>query len=78
MRRSNRPGVAPALAQVWTVHEVAEYLRVHPTTIYRLLRLKKLPGFRIGSDWRFNIDEIDHWRREEERAAPRAPHEPKP
>jgi excisionase family DNA binding protein len=67
-----------AQPRILTLQEVAEYLRVHRATIYRLLRLKKIPGFRIGSDWRFNIDEIDHWRREEEQAAASARHEPKP
>jgi len=48
--------------KVLTVNEVANYLRVHRSTIYRLLRQHEIPAFRIGSDWRFNIEEIDHWR----------------
>jgi Helix-turn-helix domain len=32
---------------------------VHPSTIYRLLRRHEIPAFHIGSDWRFNIEEID-------------------
>lgn len=48
-----------------TVHEVSTYLRVHPSTIYRLLKRHQIPGFRIGSDWRFNIEEIDRWRLEQ-------------
>jgi len=47
--------------RVLTVREIAEYLRVHQTTVYRLLKTNQLPGFRIGSDWRFNIEVIDHW-----------------
>jgi excisionase family DNA binding protein len=50
------------LSQVMTVREVSEYLRVHPSTIYKLVRHGELPAFRIGSDWRFNIEEIDRWR----------------
>jgi excisionase family DNA binding protein len=45
-----------------TVAEVALCLRVNRTTIYRLLKCGGMPGFRIGSDWRFNRDEIDRWR----------------
>jgi excisionase family DNA binding protein len=45
-----------------TVKEMAEYLRVHPCTIYRLLRRQAMPGFKIGSDWRFNVETIDVWR----------------
>lgn len=44
-----------------TVDELAEYLHVHRTTIYRLLRRRKLPGFRIGNDWRFDVDVIKRW-----------------
>ncbi|HTW86441.1 MAG TPA: helix-turn-helix domain-containing protein [Candidatus Binataceae bacterium] len=46
---------------MFTVKDLAEYLRVHPSTVYRLLRTNQLPGFRIGSDWRFNIEVIDKW-----------------
>jgi excisionase family DNA binding protein len=65
MKRSKKPGIAPSLSRILTVREVSEYLRVHPTTIYRLLRLKQIPGFLVGSDWRFDIDAIDRWSRRE-------------
>ena len=42
--------------------EVAEYLRVHPSTIYRMLKQRKIPAFKLGSDWRFNVESIDRWR----------------
>src|SRR5258708_25095028 len=48
--------------KVLTVNELAEYLRVHRSTIYRLLKKGQLPGFKIGSDWRFNVEVIDEWR----------------
>jgi len=44
-----------------TVAELSEYLRVHKTTIYRMLKEQKLPGFRIGSDWRFSLEAIKQW-----------------
>jgi excisionase family DNA binding protein len=47
--------------RVMTVREASSYLRIHPTTIYKLLRRGELPGFRIGSDWRFNVEEIDRY-----------------
>jgi len=40
--------------EVLTAAEVAEYLKVHPSTIYRLLKARALPAFKNGSDWRFN------------------------
>ena len=54
------------MARVMTLEEVAGYLRVHPSTIYRLLKKKKLPAFKVGSDWRFNLESIDRWRTEAE------------
>jgi len=50
-------GVDPIL----TVSMVAEYLRCHPSTIYRLLASKKIPAFRLGSDWRFRKSAIEGW-----------------
>jgi excisionase family DNA binding protein len=49
-------------AKVMTIGELAEYLRVHRSTLYRLLKKGELPGFKIGSDWRFNVEVIDRWR----------------
>jgi excisionase family DNA binding protein len=49
-------------AKVMTLEEVSRYLHVHPSTVYRLLKRREIPAFRIGSDWRFNIETIDTWR----------------
>ncbi len=48
-----------------TVAELSEYLQIHRTTIYRMLRQGKLPGFRIGSDWRFSLEAIEQWQRDQ-------------
>jgi excisionase family DNA binding protein len=69
-QRSKKPGIAPIPPPtLLTVREVSEYLRVHPTTVYRLARSKQFPGFRVGSDWRFSIEAIDRWLSGEGRAA---------
>ena len=47
--------------RVLTVRDVSSYLRVHPSTIYRMLKRNELPAFRVGSDWRFTVEAIDHW-----------------
>jgi excisionase family DNA binding protein len=54
-----------ARIQFLTVSELSDYLHVTKTTIYRMLREGKLPGFRIGSDWRLNVDAIEHWQRDQ-------------
>jgi len=48
--------------KVITIGELSEYLRVHRSSLYRLLKKGQLPGFKIGSDWRFNVETIDQWR----------------
>lgn len=49
-------------SRVLTVQDVSRYLRVHPSTIYRMLKRNELPAFRVGSDWRFTVEAIDKWR----------------
>jgi excisionase family DNA binding protein len=51
---------------VMTLEEVAIFLRVHPSTIYRLLRLGHIPAFKLGSDWRFRRESIEDWLMQQE------------
>ena len=46
---------------VLTIGEVAEMLRVHPTTVYRLLKRGDIPGFKIGGNWRVSVNALDRW-----------------
>ena len=48
-------------AEIMTIREVAEYLKVNDRTIYRLLSGKKLPAFKVGGSWRFKKADIDQW-----------------
>jgi excisionase family DNA binding protein len=47
--------------QYLTVHEVAAALKVHHTTVYRMLKKREIPAFRIGADWRFSKHAIEQW-----------------
>jgi excisionase family DNA binding protein len=49
------------MTQIMTLQEVSDYLRVHPSTIYRILKHKGLPAFKIGTDWRFVAGDIENW-----------------
>jgi excisionase family DNA binding protein len=51
---------------VLTVHDVAQDLKLSLSTVYRLLKEKQLPAFKIGSEWRFNLESIDCWRADAE------------
>ena len=48
-------------ARLMTVRDLSEYLHVHKSTIYRMLKQHEIPAFRIGSDWRFNIESVHRW-----------------
>jgi excisionase family DNA binding protein len=54
--------------QLLTARELADHLRVHRSTIYRLLRQHRIPGFRINGDWRFDREEIERWIRRKTKA----------
>ena len=47
--------------RVFNIREVAEYLGVHTSTIYRYAQKGQIPAFKIGSDWRFTKKHIDNW-----------------
>lgn len=52
--------------QVMTVKEIAEYLDVHPMTIYKYVQDGKIPAFKIGASWRIRRDSIRKWMDENE------------
>jgi len=49
------------MAELMTVSEVADYLRVTEKTIYRLLKQGKIPAVKVGRQWRFEKAKIDEW-----------------
>ena len=51
----------PARTQIMTPKEAAKYLGLHYITIYRLVEKGKLPGFKLGGQWRFKKDVLDAW-----------------
>jgi excisionase family DNA binding protein len=52
--------------QVMTVKEIAEYLGVHPMTIYKYVQEGKIPAFKIGASWRIRKESIKKWMDENE------------
>ncbi|WP_318484493.1 methylation-associated defense system helix-turn-helix domain-containing protein MAD1 [Photobacterium leiognathi] len=47
--------------QIVTIQEVAEYLKLTEKTAYRLASEGKLPGFKVGGSWRFQMKDLDSW-----------------
>jgi excisionase family DNA binding protein len=44
--------------KIVTAKELAEFLKLTESTIYKLASTGELPGFKIGDSWRFDMDEI--------------------
>ena len=55
-------------SRLLTLPEVSVYLRVSRVTVYRMLRRKDIPAFRIAGKWRFNIEDLGHWIENESQA----------
>lgn len=47
--------------EVLTLNEVAEYLRIPRSTAYKLAQEGKLPGQKVGRQWRFHRGVVDRW-----------------
>jgi excisionase family DNA binding protein len=62
------------LGDVLTIQELAVYLKIPKSTLYKLVREGKIPSQKIGRHWRFRKGAIDHWL--EETRAPACAGEP--
>ena len=54
--------------EILTIKELCDFLRVHPSTIYRMVKRGEIPSFRIGADWRFRREAIERWMAGESRS----------
>jgi len=48
-------------SEVMTIEELAEYLKVSKSSLYKLAQQGKVPGQKVGKHWRFKRDAIDRW-----------------
>jgi excisionase family DNA binding protein len=58
--------------ELLTVAETCRYLKVSPRTLYRYIRDRRLPGFKLGKEWRFTRTDLEQWLRERPGLIPRA------
>ena len=47
--------------EVLTIRDVAEYLKVTDKTVYGLAQQSRIPGFKVGGQWRFRRRDIEAW-----------------
>jgi excisionase family DNA binding protein len=48
---------------VLTIHEVADYLRIPISSVYKLAQEGRIPCQKVGRHWRFHREALDDWLR---------------
>ena len=55
-------------SELMTAEETCRYLKITPRTLYRYLRSRQIPAFKLGKEWRFVRSDLEQWIRESTRA----------
>jgi excisionase family DNA binding protein len=58
------PRSKPGPLEVLTIPDVAVYLRLPVSTVYRLAQRGELPGQKVGRHWRFHRQTLEDWFRQ--------------
>jgi excisionase family DNA binding protein len=53
--------MAATPGDVLTIDDLADYLKISKSTLYKLAQDGTLPGQKVGKRWRFHKDAIDSW-----------------
>ena len=51
----------PGPVGVFTIGELARYLKISKSTLYKLAQEGRVPGQKVGRHWRFRKASIDRW-----------------
>jgi len=57
-----------AMAEIFNLNELSEYLRIPKSTLYKLSEAGKIPCFKVGKQLRFRKTAIDKWISEQEKS----------
>jgi excisionase family DNA binding protein len=52
-----------------TIDDLAEYLKMGRTKLYRMAQDGEIPASKVGNQWRFDREEIDQWMKSQRPAA---------
>ncbi len=47
--------------EIMKINDVAEYLKIAPSTVYRLIHQRQFPAFRFGGNYRISRAALDEW-----------------
>ena len=46
---------------ILTIDDLAKYLKIPKSTLYKLAQTGQVPGQKVGRHWRFRKEAIDRW-----------------
>jgi excisionase family DNA binding protein len=44
-----------------TLEQIAKYLQMSTSSIYKMAQTGKIPAYKVGRQWRFKKEDIDKW-----------------
>jgi excisionase family DNA binding protein len=48
-------------SQIFSLQDLSAYLKIAPSSLYKLVRQGDIPGRKVGKKWRFHRAAIDKW-----------------
>ena len=60
-KKTTKEGNLVRETQVLTTQELADYMKLNEKTVLKMAQKGKLPGVKIGSQWRFHMGAIDQY-----------------
>jgi len=51
-------------SEIMTAEETCRYLKITQRTLYRYLRSRQIPAFKLGKEWRFVRSDLEQWIRD--------------
>ncbi|MBS0188610.1 MAG: helix-turn-helix domain-containing protein [Planctomycetes bacterium] len=54
----------PTTPEVMTISDLAAYLQMSQSSLYKLVQRGSVPGHKVGRHWRFHKVSIDKWLQE--------------
>jgi len=55
-------------SELMTAEETCSYLKITSRTLYRYLRSRQIPAFKLGKEWRFVRSDLEQWIRDRTKA----------
>jgi len=55
---------------IWTIKDLASYLKLKEKTAYALVAKGGIPGFKVGGSWRFSKPDVEKWIKDKTRKVP--------